>query len=91
MADDRDYAGMYEIEPGVFAKRVHVYENDPMWLAMRQDQQEMLDLLTVISIRLGNIQSLALAQLQQLQAGVPTKSVVTNIVNVPLPSLQAIP
>lgn len=28
MADDRDYAGMYEIEPGVFVMRVHVYEDD---------------------------------------------------------------
>lgn len=41
MSDDRDYSGMYEIEPGVWVKRVHIYENDPMWLAMRAEQAEI--------------------------------------------------
>ena len=50
--DDRDYSGMYEIEPDVWVKRVHIYENDPMWLAMRQEQSEIKALLQAVLNRL---------------------------------------
>lgn len=57
MEDSRDYAGMYEIEPGVFVQRVHVYENDARFAALEAKLDAILDRLelgikvqTVVSV-----------------------------------------
>ena len=41
MSDDRDYSGMYEIEPGIWVKRVHIYENDAQMNEMKSSLVEI--------------------------------------------------
>ena len=91
MADDRDYAGMYEIEPGVFAMRVHIYEDDAQMQAMKakmaaleEGQGEMKALAEKQTTYLANIQTLLVSLLTQARNGVKTKETLSiDIVGLP--------